>query len=133
MNDTPQNTQKEPFSVDETPGTGSGTTSPVSDSDKMLAGLSYLVPAIISIILLVSEDTRKKPFLACHARQSLGLAVVVAIFEVVLSFVSQAFCLAAAFFVLPVVPMVYYGVLAFQGKTFEIPYLTTFMKQNKWM
>jgi uncharacterized membrane protein len=132
MSDTPQNTQQ-PFSVDETPGTGSGTTAPVSDNDKMLAGLAYLIPAIISIILLLSEDTKKKPFLRYHAMQSLGLAVVLAAFEVLLSLVTAVICFAAVLYLLPLVPMIYYGVMAFQGKTFEIPYLTALMKQNHWL
>jgi len=132
MSDTPQNTQQ-PFSVDETPGTGSGTAAPVSDNDKMLAGLVYLIPAIISIILLLNEDTKKKPFLRYHAMQSLGLAVVLAAFEVLLSLVTAVICFAAVLYLLPLVPMIYYGVMAFQGKTFEIPYLTALMKQNHWL
>jgi len=132
MSETPQNAQQ-PFSIDETPGTGTGAPAPVSDNDKMLAGLAYLIPVIISGILLLSEDSKRKPFLRYHAVQSLGLAVVVAAFEALLSVVAAVICLAAVFYLLPLVPMVYYGIQAFQGKTFEIPYLTAFMKQNHWL
>jgi uncharacterized membrane protein len=122
---------KEPFAVDETPSAGSGT--PVSDNDRILAGLAYLIPFIVSLILLLNEDTKNKPFLRYHAVQSLGLAVVSAVFEVLLSIIAAVICFAVVFYLLPLVPMIYYGVMAFQGKTFEIPYLTAFMKQNHWL
>lgn len=124
-------TSPEPFTVDETPSTGSGA--PVSDNDRILAGLAYLIPFIVSLIVLLNEDTKNKPFLRYHAVQSLGLAVVSAIFEALLSIVALVICFAVIFYLLPLVPMIYYGVMAFQGKIFEIPYLTAFMKQNHWL
>lgn len=121
----------EPFAVEETPAVGREPS--VSDSDRILAGLAYLVPFVVSLILLLNEGTKAKPFLRYHAVQSLGLAVASAVFEVLLSIVAAIVCFAVVFYFLPLLPMVYYGVIAFQGKTFEIPYLTSFMKQCRWL
>jgi len=42
-------------------------------------------------------------------------------------------CVLWVIFFVPLAPFVYYGVLAFQGKYVEIPYLTKFLKDNRWL
>ena len=42
-------------------------------------------------------------------------------------------CIAWVLYLLPIVPFVYYAYLAYQGKEFEIPVVTPFMRQQKWL
>ncbi len=141
MTEAPQNPTPEPFGLEDKTAAGSTAPAPVSENDKLLAGLSYLsqfvVPIILPLILLLSDDTKKNPFVRHHAVQSLGLfgaavafEIVAVIVNVVLAFLA---CILWVLFLLPAVPFIYYGVLAFQGKYVEIPYLTKFLKQNNWL
>jgi uncharacterized membrane protein len=135
-----KDTQKEPFTIEE-PAPGAAPTAPVSDNDKLMAGVCYLsqfiVPVVLPVILLLSADTKKNPFVRHHAVQSLGLLAAAVVFEIAAFIVTAilAFlaCILWVLFLLPIIPFVYYGVLAFQGKYVEIPYLTKFLKQNNWL
>jgi uncharacterized membrane protein len=138
MTETSQNT---PQSAPEPFGIGEPAGAPISDNDKLLAGLSYvsqfLVPLVLPLVLLLGEDSKRSPFIRHHAVQSLALVVAAVAWEVAAVVVNAvAACLACILWVLflaPIVPFIYYGVLAFQGKYVEIPYLTKFLKQNKWL
>jgi uncharacterized membrane protein len=137
----PNATQKL-FSVDEP--ASSGAPAP-SSNDTTLAGLAYLtqfvVPAVMPIILLVSEDSKRSAFVRHHAVQSLGLMVAAVVYEIaaaigftIISVVLPCLsCVLWLVFLLPIAPFLYYGVLAFQGKQVDIPYLSAILRQNKWL
>lgn len=123
------------------------TEDPAADSsDRTWSLIAYIsqviVPVIAPVLMLVIEPNKNRPFQKYHAVQSLGFLVAVAIYEVlagivytVLSVISLG-CLAAILWILflvPLVPAVYYGYLAYQGKRFEIPYLTKFMRGQGWL
>jgi len=55
------------------------------------------------------------------------------IFVVGTAIVPPVACILWLIFLLPVVPFLYYGVLAFQGKYVDIPWLTQFLKNNSWL
>jgi uncharacterized membrane protein len=141
MSDQSQNQAQQPFGIEETPGTGSVPPALPSENDKLLAGLSYIsqfiLPVILPAILLLSEDTKRNPFVRHHAVQSLALFFAAVVFEIVAVILNAVLfflaCILWVLFLLPVVPFIYYGILAFQGKYVEIPYLTKFLKQNKWL
>jgi len=117
----------------------------VSENEKLLSGLSYLsqmlVPAVFPAILLFTDESKRSTFVKHHAVQSLALLVVAVVYEIVAAIVYAVgvavapclTCLLWVLFVLPVVPLVIYGVRAFQGKQVEIPYVTKFLRDNKWL
>jgi uncharacterized membrane protein len=118
---------------------------PDSD-DKLWAALSYItqviVPILVPVVLLVAESNRKRDFQKYHAVHSLTLFAVAVIYELlatlvytVLSAVSLG-CLACILwpiFLAPLVPFIYYAYLSYQGQYFEVPYLTRFLREQKWL
>lgn len=118
---------------------------PPSENEKLLAGLSYLsqilVPAVLPVILLLAEETKRSTFLRHHAVHSLALLVATIIYElaallvyVVISLVVPCLvCMAWILFLVPVGVLVYYGVKAFLGNYVDIPYLTKFLVGNSWV
>ena len=120
---------------------------PEADSNDRLWGLlayisQFIVPLIVPVLMLVLEPNKDRPFQRYHAVQSLGFLVAEIIYEILAGIVFSVLtvitlgCLGLVLwvlFVLPVIPAIYYGVLAYQGKRFEIPYLTKFMRQQGWL
>jgi uncharacterized membrane protein len=123
------------------------TEDPSADSTDRTWGLiayisQVVIPIIAPVLMLVIEPNKDRPFQRFHAVQSLGFVVAVAIYEVaagivytLLSIITLG-CLAAILwilFLLPVVPAIYYAYLAYQGRRFDIPYLTKFMRGQGWL
>jgi uncharacterized membrane protein len=134
----------EPFAVDE--GATSAPAGPgLTDNEKALAGLSYvsqlLLPAVMPVVLLLSDESKRSDYVRYHAVQSLGLLVAAVLYElaaliVVLIFAGIAPCLLALLWVLffvPAVPIIYYGLKAFGGEMVGIPYLTDLLRKNGWL
>ena len=118
---------------------------PQSDNDKLLAGLSWVsqivVPAVMPAILLFTDESKRSPFIKNHAVQSLGLMVAAVVYEILAAIVYAIAsavvpclsCVLWVLFLLPLVPLVYYGIKAFQGQEVEIPYLSKFLRDNHWL
>lgn len=114
----------------------------ITDNDKLMALLAYLIGVIVPLIILLSEEMKKRAFQRYHAIQSLGLSAACILYEIVacllytlLTTVSAGilgFCLWILWF-LPLIPMIYYAIKAYQGEYVEIPVLTNFMKQQGWL
>jgi uncharacterized membrane protein len=117
-----------------------------TENDRLMAALAYatqmIIPIVVPAIMLLSEENKKRPFQKYHAVQSLGFLVAAVIYEVLAAIVFLGLsvvtggCLACVLwllFVVPVVPALYYAYQAYQGLYFEIPLLTDFMVQNKWL
>jgi uncharacterized membrane protein len=118
---------------------------PDSD-DKLWAALSYvtqfIVPILVPLVLLLAESNRKRAFQKYHAVHALTLFAIAVIYELlatvvytVLSAISLG-CLACILwplFLAPVVPLIYYAYQAYQGQYFEVPYLTRFLREQKWL
>ncbi|MHB1293631.1 MAG: DUF4870 domain-containing protein [Anaerolineae bacterium] len=116
-----------------------------TDNDRLMAGLSYLsqfvLPAVLPAILLLSGDTNRRPFVRFHAVHSLALLIASVIYELavtVLLVIASllAPCLSLVLWLLflaPILPFLYYGVMGFQGKSPDVPYLTRFLRQNNWL
>jgi uncharacterized membrane protein len=92
--------------------------------------------------MLVIDPNRDRPFQKYHAVQSLGFVVASFIYEilaVIVFTIGTAItlgCLAAVLwvlFLLPIIPAAYYAYLAYQGKRFEMPYLSKFMRDQGWL
>ncbi|HNT05847.1 MAG TPA: DUF4870 domain-containing protein [Anaerolineae bacterium] len=138
-----------PESASVPPATSSASSWPAkdaSDNDKLMAGLAYatqiIVPVIVPAVMLLSDESKARPFQKFHAIQSLGFLVAGVIYEVlaaivyILLSIISTLCLACVLWVLflvPVVPALYYAWQAYKGLYFKIPFLTEFMVNSKWL
>jgi len=128
---------KEPFQIDEPHAP--------TESERALAGLGYasqvLLPVILPLVMLLTADTRRDAFLHYHAVHALALAVCSVLYELVVGIVvvvlgavaPRAFALLWLLFLLPAIPLLAYGWHAHQGRTSEIPWLTGFLRTNRWL
>ncbi|MHB0856899.1 MAG: DUF4870 domain-containing protein [Anaerolineae bacterium] len=133
----------DPFRPEPEPTTGGST--PDTDNDRLMAGLSYLsqamLPAVLPVILLLNRDTNRRPLVRYHAVHSLALLIATVIYElavtivfVILSIVAPCLSLILwLLFLLPALPFLYYAIVAFQGRSPEVPYLTRFLRDNNWL
>jgi len=131
----------QPFGLDE----GTGAKPPVSDNEKTLSGLAYvsqfLLPAVMPVVLLLSEESKRSAFVRYHSLHSLALLAVAVVYEllaaIALLIIGAVFpCLlvfAWTLLFVPIVPFIYYGLKAFQGECPDVPFLTSFLQQNRWL
>jgi uncharacterized membrane protein len=109
----------------------------ITDNDKLMAALSYPIPLVALIILLV-EDMKNRPFQKFHAIQALAANVVLWFIIVIGGCILGA---VTAFIgglcgMIPVLlwfATLYWAYEAYQGKYFEIPWLTQFLKSQNWL
>lgn len=115
----------------------------ITDNDKLMAALSYLLTPIVGIIVLLVDSMKARAYQKYHATQSLGLFGGIVVFEVVacilflvctaLTAGIASICLWVIFF-LPYIPAIYYTYLAYAKPSyFEIPVIGPFMKQQGWL
>ncbi len=97
----------------------------VTSDDKLWALLSYIFAPVVSIIILMMEDKKNRPFLRYHAIQSLALCGAYLLTCVVVI----GCCLSPVY----LVAIIYYGIKAYNGEYVTIPFLTDFAKQQKWL
>lgn len=114
----------------------------LTDTDRLMALLAYIIGFIVPLIILLTE-AKNRPFQRYHAVQALALDVawfvifvalnvVVAIISAV-TFGLGALLLACLFplaGLVAIVLFIYYAVLAYQGKYFDVPILTAFCRQR---
>jgi uncharacterized membrane protein len=123
------------------PGTTGAAPSDVTSNDRLWAALAYIIPPIISVLILVMEENKTREFQRYHAFQAIGFAVVAAVYTVLLCIVSgiatavlpPLACIFSLLYVVPVIPALYFAYQAYQGQRFEIPVITEFMRQQKWL
>jgi uncharacterized membrane protein len=141
--------QQEPFGLEDhtarPSATASSSTPSSTENERLLAGLSYLsqviVPAVLPVILMLTDETKKSDFVRFHAVHGLALFVAaviyslgaVVVFVVLGAIVPVLTCLTWILFLVPIAVLICYGVLAFQGKRTEIPWLTAFLRSNNWL
>jgi uncharacterized protein len=115
----------------------------VVENDKLMAALAYFLTPIVPAIILLVDTMKVRPFQRYHAIQALGFFVVgYVIGGIVLGVVFAicsaltlglaALCLWIIFFI-PLIPAIYYAIIAYQGSYFEIPIVTQFMVQQGWL
>ncbi len=134
------------FQVEAAEGLSAEPVQEVTENDRLMAALSYasqvIVPIVIPAIVLLSEENKQRVFQKYHAVQSLGFLVAAVIYEILATIVFVGLsivtlgclsCILWVLFLLPVVPAFYYAYQAYQGQYFEIPLVTQFMADNKWL
>ena len=117
------------------------TVSPeISSDDRLWAALGYPI-GIIALIMLLIEGKKDWPFIKFHAVQALALTVALIIIEIVvnildavLSRLHLGICGLVGCF-LPILWLLLFwpGILAFQGKYFDIPVVTKFLRGQHWI
>lgn len=109
------------------------TTTETTSDDRLWGLLSYLIPVIVPIIILLMEDKKGRPFIRSHAIQALAFAVVMIIVYTILALIPVigwilTCILGIGYYVL----MIVYGLKAYRGEYVTIPVVTEFVKKQGW-
>ena len=116
---------------------------PLASNDRILAALSYLV-WFVALIVLLLDESKRKPLLRAHAVQALGVAVAAYAYGFVATIIFicatlATLGLAALFlwviFFVPLAFQLYWAFLVYDQPTelIEIPWLTEFMVRQGWL
>ena len=101
----------------------------ITDNDKLMAALSYPISIIVSVIILVSQSNKTRPFQKFHAIQSLIFWLVVIVIGTVLSFVViGVFCFPIAW-----LASLFLAYKAYSGEYYELPVIANFMRNQGWV
>jgi len=94
-----------------------------TSDDKLWAALCYIpyVNPIISIIVLLMEDKKSRPFIKYHAVQSIVLGII--------AYITTPLCVG----VLVGIYMLYLAYTAYQGQSTEVPVVSDFIKKQGWV
>lgn len=112
-------------------------TGDITDNDRLMAALSYPIP-IVGIIILLAEEMKARPFQKYHAVQSLAANLALGVIIIVLACILAAisFFIGGLCGLAPLVlwfVLLYWAYEAYQGKYFEIKWLTEFLKKQNWL
>ena len=97
----------------------------ISDDDKLWSLLSWIFAPIISIIVLLLEDKKNRPFIKYNGMQSLVVGAV----SVLVSFTGVGCIVSLALLVY----QIYLGIQAYNGATVTVPLVTDFCKKQGWI
>ena len=119
----------------------------VSSDDRLMAALAWLGLAIlqiplVSLVLLVAEENKRRPFQRFHAINSTIFWVAGFVYEIIavivyliLTFVTLG-CLGFFLWIIfffPHLVALYYAYQAYQGEQAEIPFITEFARSQGWL
>jgi len=116
----------------------------VTEQDKLMAFLSYVIGFLVPGLVLLSVDMRERHYQRKHATQSLALWSASIVFYAVLAMVGFILmqipclgwllaCISLPLYLLPPILIFYYALLASQGREFEIPFLSDALRQQGWL
>ena len=108
------------------------TPADITSDDRLWALFAYILTPIVPIIIMLMEDKKNRPFLKAHNNQALALGAVEVVLDILLSIISFGIlgCVVSLVFL---VVNIYFGIQAYNGKVFEIPVLTNFLRQQGWL
>ena len=102
--------------------------SSITSDDKLWAALGYPI-FIIALIMLFVEGKKDRPFIKFHAVQALALNLVLWVIIIIASVtVILAICDPVLWLL-----MLWPAILAYQGKYFEVPVVTKFLRDQHWV
>ncbi len=110
---------------------GSYIDHPQGENDKLLAGLSYILGWIVSVIALVAIKPLS-PYLRFHAIQALGLQIIIMILSVLLSIGAMfivGLCLLPFLIGLAIYTLVI-GIIILTGGDHRVPWLGDYVEEN---
>lgn len=114
--------------------------SEITSDDKLWAAIGYPI-GIIALIMLLVQDKRDRPFIKFHAVQAICLwvafvvvAVVLNIFSAILARLTIGIC-GLTSCIVPILWLLLFwpAYLAFQGKYFDVPVVTDFIRSQHWV
>ncbi|MGE5222842.1 MAG: DUF4870 domain-containing protein [Omnitrophica WOR_2 bacterium] len=100
----------------------------VTSDDKLWALLAYVLAPFVSVIILLMEDKKNRPWLKAHAMQALVVGVINLLIGMFLGWLIFPLCLNL---IIEIV-MIYWGLQAYNGNQVVIPVVTDFVKQQGW-
>jgi len=100
----------------------------ITSDDKLWAALGYPI-FIIAIVMLFVEGKKDRPFIKFHAVQALALNLIVWVVGFILGITVILAVCAPVLWLLLLWP----AILAFQGKYFEVPVITKFLRDQHWI
>jgi uncharacterized membrane protein len=112
----------------------------ITSDDKLWAALGYPI-GIIALVMLFVEGKKDRPFIKYHAVQALALTVLLIVIEILVNIFQAVFRNTALGIcglvgcVLPILWLLLFwpGILAYQGKYFNIPVVTNFLRSQHWI
>jgi len=114
----------------------------LDSNDRLLAALGYVF-VLVSIVVAVLDETKRKPLLRDHAVQGIGFGVVAfaylmvaGVFYACLTIISFGILglVLWVLFLVPIPVAIYFAYLAYtQDGLVEMPLLTDFMAQQGWL
>jgi uncharacterized membrane protein len=110
--------------------TDQSMTPEITSDDKLWAALGYPIP-IVSIIALLMEEKKDRPFVKFHAVQSLAFNVALWVLIFILSAVTLGFGAICA----PILWLVtlWPAIDSYNGNYTEIPGITNLIKGQGWV
>jgi uncharacterized membrane protein len=105
------------------------TPEEITSEDKLWALLAYIIP-LVAIIALLMEDKKNRKFIRVHSVQALAVNVPLWVINAILTPVVFIGCFTG---VATLGIMIYYGVKAYRGEYFDIPFITDFIKKQGWI
>jgi uncharacterized membrane protein len=103
-------------------------TGEITSDDKLWALLSWILAPIVSIIILLMDDKKNRPFLKYNAVVSLTFSIIYIILGSILTFVVVGPCILG----LGWIAAIYFGIKSYQGEYVKVPFLTDFVKNQGW-
>ncbi len=105
-------------------------TPEITSDDKLWSAIGYPIP-LVSIIVLLMDDKKSRPFIKYHAVQSIAFNVALYILIFILSVVTLGFGAICA-------PLLWLVTLwpaydSFQGNLTELPVISNFIKNQGWV
>jgi uncharacterized membrane protein len=101
-------------------------TPDITSDDKLWAALAYVFSPIISILLLLLEDKKNRPFIKAHNVQAFIAGIVLWIIGLVIA----PFTCGISFLIWVI--MLVWAYRAYQGQYVNIPIITEFVKNQGW-
>ena len=96
------------------------------DTEKILATLSYPIPALVGLILALVSDTQESKF---HGWQGFFWGIFLFIVYTVLSFMPFFWNIYHLFFLIWLVFSIIFAVKTWKGESFEIPVVADLAKK----
>jgi len=105
-------------------------TPDITNDDKLWSALGYPIP-LISIIVLLMDEKKARPFIKYHAVQSLVFNVALWVLIFIVSAVTLGFGAICS----PLLWLItlWPAVKSYQGEYLEIPVITNFIKNQGWV
>ena len=98
----------------------------ITSDDKLWAALAYFFSPVISIVILLMDDKKDRPFIKAHNIQALVAGIVMSVVAVPIAIITLG-CGSIIYLLLW-----YWAYKAYQGEYIEIPVITNFVKNQGW-